>query len=635
MDTQQQYFQALLQLTEIEKEEDFDQFRKKVQELSLSQRKEKGVTWYPLQILKSGYTYGERAFVIAERATEQGNPHRFRSGKTVNLYTNQAGINTRDYTGVVNYVNKDRIKIILNSKDLPDWLNDGNIGTDLLFDDRTYLEMEKAIKTVTNASNNRLAELRDILIGLQMPRFFPSEPLNIPFLNASQNDAITRIRSAEDIAIIHGPPGTGKTTTLVQAIKVLTQTENTVLVCAPSNSAVDLLTLRCSEAGLNTVRIGNISRVDEDIIRQTLEMRMSEHPESKNIKKIKIQAAEARRKAQKWKRTFNNQHAQSRKEYWKEARELEDWSNQLEDMLIDQIINGAQVITCTLVGSSNRILDKYKFRTVIIDEAAQALEPATWIPIQKASKVVLAGDPFQLPPTVKSQEAKKAGLDITLIEKQLKIQKEVTLLNVQYRMHTNIMDFSNQQFYNGDLKAADNVANHSLDIGTHKSVIFIDTAGCGFEEKVNPEQKSSYNPEEFQILCEHLYQLKERFEERPLPSVALISPYREQVLHIKQEVENDEQLKDFPMTINSIDGFQGQERDVVYISLVRSNAKGVIGFLKDYRRMNVAMTRAKKLLVVVGDSATIGMDSFYSDFLEYVEKNGEYKTAWDYMQFSS
>ena len=622
-----------LRLLEIEKEEDLEQFKLNVQSLPISKRKEKGVTWYPLQVLKSGYTYGERAFIIAERTSELGKSHQLRSGKTVNFYTNQASEKTRDFTGVVNYVNKDKIKIILNSKDLPDWLNMGNLGVDLLFDDRTYMEMEKALKAVINAKGDRLAELREVLKGKEQPRFhFSPEPLHLPLLNNSQQAAVRQIKGAIDVAVVHGPPGTGKTTTLVQAIKTLTQTEATVLVCAPSNSAVDLLTLRCYEAGLNTVRIGNISRVDEDIIRQTLDMQLSAHPESKNIKKVKIQAANCRKKSRKWKRNFGRAEAMERRDLMKEARDLENWANQLEDRLIDQILAGAQVITCTLVGASHRVLAKRKFKTVVIDEAAQALEPATWIPIQKASKLVLAGDPFQLPPTVKSQAAKKGGFNITLIEKLLQKSPDFTLLTTQYRMHEAIMGFSNQQFYGGALKADASVAQHSLDIGKHKAVVFIDTAGCGFEEKINEETKSRYNPEEFQILCEHIYQLKDKFEERVLPSVALISPYREQVLHMKQEVEEDERLADIPLTINSIDGFQGQEREVVYISLVRSNDKGEIGFLNDYRRMNVAMTRAKKLLVVIGDSATVGRHKFYEKFMDYVEKNGEYQTAWEYMQ---
>lgn len=624
-----------LRLLALEKAEELERFKQTVQQLPLAERKETGVTWYPLQIVKSGYTYGERAFVIAERTTELGNAHRFRAGTIVSLYTNRAGEKTKDFSGVVNYVKKDRIKIILNSKDLPDWLNDGNIGTDLLFDDRTFVETEKALKAVINAKGDRLAELREVLKGKAEPRFhYSPQPPAFPALNDSQTRAVHHILAALDAAVIHGPPGTGKTTTLVQAIKALTDTEATVLVCAPSNSATDLLTLRCAEAGLNAVRIGNISRVDEDIIRHTLEMKLAAHPESKNIKKVKVQAAEVRKKARKHKRRFGRAEALQRRDGLREARALETWANNLEERLIDRLLSGAQVITCTLVGASHRVLDKRRFKTVVIDEAAQALEPATWIPILKASKVVLAGDPFQLPPTVKSEEAKRGGLGVTLLEKLLQKFSDTALLTTQYRMHEAIMEFSNRRFYGGQLHADASVAGHSLDIGVHPAVVFIDTAGCGFEEKINERTQSRFNPEEFQIICEHLYQLIDKFEERPVPPVAVISPYREQVLYIKQAAEEDEKLRNISWDVKSIDGFQGQEREIVYISLVRSNGTGEIGFLKDYRRMNVAMTRAKKMLVVVGDSATVGRHQFYEDFINYTEKHGQYQTAWEYMQLS-
>ena len=381
------------------------------------------------------------------------------------------------------------------------------------------------------------------------------------------------------------------------------------------------------------VRIGNISRVDEDILKHTIEAQLAAHPESKNIKKVKIQAAEARKKASRYKRNFGSKERAERKDAYNEARELAAWANQLEDRLIDQILDSAQVITSTLVGANQQVLDKRKFRTVLIDEAAQALEPACWIPIIKASKVVFAGDPFQLPPTVKSTPNKKEGLNITLLEKCLNFLPQVSFLNVQYRMHEAIMGFSNEQFYNNKLVADETVKQHQLAVYAGKPVVFIDTAGCGFEEKINPEFLSRYNPDEFQILCEHLYLLLAAYEEHQeaLPSIGIISPYREQVIYMKNHMETDERLAKLPLVINTIDAFQGQERDLIYISLVRSNGKGEIGFLKDYRRMNVAMTRARKKLIVLGDSATIGMDQFYSDFLDYCDKVGEYQTAWEYM----
>jgi len=624
--------QQLSELLQLEKQADLQQFKEQIQRLPLSERKEKGYAWYPVQLVKSGYTYGERAFVTLEREMPEDSPHHFRAGKVVNFFTNQPAAKHPEKTGVVNYVSKNRMQLILNSKDLPDWLGLGQIGVDLLFDERTYQEMEKALNKVQETKHGRLAELRSILFGQQPARFAPASLPELPHLNESQREAVQQILSAQDIAVVHGPPGTGKTTTLVEAVRCLSEQEATVLVTAPSNTAVDLLTERLAEKGLEVTRIGNISRVDESVIRHTLEMKLSGHPESKNIKKVKIQAAEARRNARKYKRRFGPEERAERNRLYQEARELSAWARQLEDRLIDQILDSSQVITATLVGSAHELLARRRFHTVVIDEAAQALEPATWIPILKASRLVLAGDPFQLPPTVKSRKAARGGLSVTLIEKLLQRLEQVKLLRLQYRMNIPIMSFSNQRFYDGALRAAEEVREHRLPAPMDTPVVFIDTAGCGFEEKIQEKYKSRYNPEEFLILREHLYQLRAAFGEGPLPPIALISPYREQVILMQRMVEEDPALCELPLTINTIDGFQGQERDVVYICLVRSNAKGEIGFLKDYRRMNVAMTRARKKLIVIGDSATVGQDEFYGAFLQYCEQAGLYQTAWEYMR---
>lgn len=620
-------------LLELEKQEDFEQYKEKIRELPLPQRKEKGFSWHPLDIVRQGYTVGERAFVIVQRTTNLDEVHHFRSGMPVSLFTHQKDAFQPDKLGVVYYADDNKMKIVLTAKDLPEWIGGGNIGVDVLFDDRTYLEMARALNKVSIAKRNRLAELRSILLGSTEALFSNlQEKIEIPSLNPSQNKAVNQILEAKDVAVIHGPPGTGKTTTLVQAIKLLCKRENTVLVTAPSNTAVDLLTERLNNEQLNVIRIGNLSRVDEKLIEHTLEYRVSKHPEMKMIKKVRLQAVEVRRKVRRLGKSFSQRTWEERHRLKREAKELSSWANRLEDQLIDQILDNAQVIACTLVSSTHKVLARRTFKTLVIDEAAQALEPATWIPILKASKVILAGDPFQLPPTVKSQKAKKGGLGVTLLEKCIQFLPKVSLLNVQYRMNEKIMNYSNQVFYEEALKADESVKNHQLSIKDNCPIIFIDTVGCGFEEKINEERQSRYNPDEFQILCEHLYQLMDAFEEDNLPNIAIISPYREQVIYMKKIVREDKRLSTISLTINTIDGFQGQESDVVYISLVRSNAKGEIGFLKDYRRMNVAMTRARKQLIVVGDSATVGRDNFYSNFLDYVDANGEYRTAWEYMQ---
>lgn len=624
----------LREMVQMEKQEDFEQHREKILKLPLDKRVSEGYSWYPVVVSKSGYALGDRAYVIIERTGEE-QPDQFRAGKTVSLFTQQPEARHPEKNGVIQFVHRKRMKIILNSSDLPDWLGMGQIGVNLMFDERTYLEMDKALVQLMKAKGNRLAELRDVLFGKQAALFAPTpHTFSIPNLNESQNAAVNQIAAARDVAVIHGPPGTGKTTTLVQAIKILVQEESTVLVTAPSNTAVDVLTERLADAGMNVVRIGNISRVDESILSHTLDWQISNHPDSKHIKKVKIEAAELRRQAKRFKRNFGAEERRNRGEMFREAGQLNAWARQLEDRLLDHILSSAQVITCTLVGAANEVLQKRHFRTVLIDEAAQALEPACWIPITKASRVVLAGDPFQLPPTVKSRAAEKAGLNITLIEKCLQRLEHTSLLKVQYRMNEIIMGFSNQHFYDNALQAAESVKDHRLAIPDNHPLVFIDTAGCGFDEKLQLAYLSRYNPEEFLILREHLYALIKEFREMEteIPEIAVISPYREQVKYMDTAISEDPELAELPLTINTIDGFQGQESDVVYISLVRSNAKGEIGFLKDYRRMNVAMTRARRQLIVIGDSATIGHDDFYTEFLEYAEKHGEYRTAWEFMQ---
>ncbi len=631
--------QRLKDLLKLEKEEDFERFRREIQQLSIKDKVGKGLCWYPLEVKKEGFSIGERAFVIVERTAGRNEPHRLKSGSPVSFYSRASDkFSTKEkqaQSGVIQYVERNKMKIVLNSKDIPEWLSLGQLGVDLLFDERTYLEMDKALANLIKTNDGRLSELKAIFYGAMKPQFAEKKELHNGLLNEAQINAVQNILASKDVAIIHGPPGTGKTTTLVNAIKLLCQKESTVLVTAPSNAAVDLLTDRLTTANLNVVRIGNISRVEEKLISLTLEGRLSVHPEHKNIKKVRIEAAKARRMAQKHRRKFGAVEREERRDSYRESRALEDWARELEDRLISEILMSADVIACTLVNTTSRLLQNMKFKTVVIDEAAQALEPATWIPISRVEKVVLAGDPFQLPPTVKSIDAKRKGLEITLLEKAIQEVEEVSFLNVQYRMNETIMGFSNNRFYEGALMASEFVAQWKMPEPNNQPIVFIDTAGCGFEEEKNPETLSSFNKGEHFILREHLLKFTSTFPEDQWEhtSIAIISPYRAQCEYIDEEFSNDESLEAYleHIDINTIDAFQGQERDLIYISLVRSNDKGEIGFLKDYRRMNVAMTRAKKQLVVIGDSATMGNDDFYQAFLEYAETHGQYQSAWEYM----
>jgi ATP-dependent RNA/DNA helicase IGHMBP2 len=697
---QHPHFQNLRQLLRQEKEADHRAFLELVRSKPLSDRVEHGYTWYPLQVVNTGFALSEKAFIMVERSTRLNAPHQLRAGQPVSLFSLAPDTDEPEKQGVINFVERNRMKITLNARDVPDWINAGQLGVDMLFDDRSYHEMNRALEKVITAKGDRLAELRDIMtsrqnssgewkttpskvftpstirrsapVGVYEPDFKVKKGLDLSTddsgldtagralrgLNPSQQMAVEAILYNPDVAIIHGPPGTGKTTTLVAAIKALAQTEQTVLVTAPSNTAADLLTERLASQGLQVVRVGNVSRVDESVLQHTVDALLAAHPEAKNIKKVKIAAADFRRQAGRFKRNFDAEDRRERTHLKQQARELDAWARTLEDRIVDEILSSAQAITCTLVGAAHPLLEKRRFRTCVIDEAAQALEPACWIAIAKCNRVVLAGDPFQLPPTVKNADAARQGLSTTLIERCLKTLPDyVNLLTVQYRMHRIIMGFPNHYFYAGELVADDSVAGHQLstpDINpAEASVTFIDTAGCGFEERVqeNPgalhRNLSKFNAEEAMLVRAHLLPLLRRYSDTAasgelqnvdlsptLPSIGVLSPYREQVNKLEEIFREDSVLAPLmssgTITISTIDGFQGQERDVIYISLVRSNNKHEIGFLQDYRRMNVAMTRARMVLVVIGDSETIGHNKFYQEFLDYCSEHGAYRTAWEF-----
>ena len=628
-DSQRAELAHLRELVDLERQEERRLHLEIIQAMPLPQRVRKGYSWYNLQVSKQGWGIGERPFVVVTREGEED--HQFRAGTSVNLFTTQPHARQPQRTGVIQYVKKNRMKIILGGTDHPDWLGAGGIGVDLMFDERTYVEMDKALVALQETAGGRVKELRDVIMGVRPAEFVrlpPGTVDHLTALNDSQRAAVANVLSGRHLSLIHGPPGTGKTTTLVAAVTELVKTEDSILFCAPSNSAADLVTLRLAEAGLNVVRTGNISRVEEDVLRHTLEVRIADHPDTKQVKKLRREAAELRKKAQR------SRGGRDKGLLFRDAGRLSGWARQLEDHLLSYVLDSAQVVVCTLVGAASSILGDREFRVCIIDEAAQALEPASWIPIIKSYRTVLAGDPHQLPPTVKSRAAERGGLSVTLLEKALERHDHGVLLEVQYRMNETIMGFSNDYFYAGRLRAAAGVAKQTLPATSlAESVVFIDTAGTGFAEAVHPRFRSRYNEGELGVLVEHLLQLRGSIPpEYPLPDVAVISPYREQVVRATDRIEETTALAELDITVNTVDGFQGREREVVYVSLVRSNDKSEIGFLADYRRMNVALTRARRQLVVIGDSATVGNDPFFARFLAYVERAGTYQTAWEYLQ---
>ncbi len=632
----------LRQLLKIERDEDFEQYKAHFSRNNINYRKQNGVTWYPIVISNIEIGLGEYLNIDVERTTNHNEPHQFSGGKIASLFSN----NHQDATplnGTIKVINQNKLRLSLSVDDLPEWCDDGKLGINILFDETSFKEMDIALEKVINAKHNRLAELRDVLYGIK-PAEFDKEngQLQITGLNQSQNEAVKKIIAAKDIAIIHGPPGTGKTTTLVQAIRQTLNSERQVLVCSSSNTAVDLLTEKLHREGINVLRLGNPARISEDVINNTLDAKIAAHESYKDLKSYRKTADEYFRMAGKYKRNFGKAEREQRQLLYIEARKILQEARQLEDFILHEQFDKAQVIACTPVVSSGRMMRDKHFTTVFIDEAAQALEPMCWIPITRSDRVIFAGDHFQLPPTVKSKKAESMGLKETLMERCMSLENVSIMLNTQYRMNEKIMNFSNHEFYQNGLKADASVKDTVLSFDENEYLLhspfdFIDTAGCGYNELLNPESLSTSNPDEAQLLLKHLKNLLEQYEQSNKQNrkitIGIISPYKEQVQLLTTKIAEDEYLKTYSsqIAIKTVDGFQGQERDVIYISLVRSNDSQEIGFLSDTRRMNVALTRAKKKLVVIGDSATFGNHPFYKSFLDYTESIGAYKSAWEFI----
>jgi superfamily I DNA and/or RNA helicase len=642
MSQQFQHLEQLRQLLKIERDEDFKQYKEHFSKNNISYRKQNGVTWYPIVITNIEIGLGEYLIIDVERTTNQNEPHQFSGGKIASLFSNTHP-DANPINGTVKVIHQNKLRLSLTIDDLPEWCDDGKLGINLLFDETSYKEMDIALEKVIKAGNNRLAHLRDVMYNIKLPEFDSKHvPIHVTGLNQSQNDAVNKIISAKDIAIIHGPPGTGKTTTLVQTIRQTLNSEKQVLVCSPSNTAVDLLTEKLHREGISVLRLGNPARISEDVLINTLDAKIAAHDSYKDLKSYRKTADEYFRMAGKYKRNFGKSEREQRQLLYIEARKILQEAKQLEDFILYEQFEKAQVIACTPVVSASRMMRDKQFTTVFIDEAAQALEPMCWIPISRSNRVIFAGDHFQLPPTVKSKVAEVQGLKETLMEKCMSIENVSIMLNTQYRMNEKIMNFSNKQFYSGALKADVSVKDGVLsydenEILLNSPVDFIDTAGCGYAELLNPESLSTSNPEEGLLLLKHLKNLIEQYEHNNKQhrkiTIGIISPYKEQVTYLTHKITEDEYLKHYlpQIAIKTIDGFQGQERDVIYISLVRSNENQEIGFLSDTRRMNVALTRAKKKLIVLGDSATFGNHPFYKSFLEYIENIGAYKSAWEFM----
>lgn len=631
-----EYFNNLLRLLKIEREEDQAAYQRLTESSSVAERRENGLTWYPVAIRGTEMSRGDYLTIEIERTTHQDISHQLRFGVSAVLFSNHDAKTDR-IEGVISHQSGSKLKLTLRTDELPDWSRDGKLGVDVLFDNNSYDEMQNALKSAAAPFEKKEdGRLVQVLTGNLVPSF--NDQLityKLPSLNIMQQAAVDKILAAQELAIVHGPPGTGKTTTLVQAIRaMIKQDHQQILVVAPSNTAVDLLSEKLADEGLNVLRVGNPARVSERLLSLTLDHKMADHSSMKELKNLKKQANEYKNMAHKYKRNFGRAEQEQRKALFAEAHKIIKESGNTEQYIIDDLINKAQVITATLVGANHYTIRGRQFHTVVIDEAGQALEPACWIPVLKAKKVVFAGDHCQLSPTIKSSAAAKGGLSTTLFEKCVNLYPAaVVLLEEQYRMHQTIMGYPSQIFYNNKLQAHSSVSSRLL-FTADEPLLFIDTAGCGFEEKT--EGTSTTNPEEAVFLLKHLTQLAAKlaavYTKEDFPSIGVISPYKQQVYLLKELLLNAPELQVYAdkIAVNTIDSFQGQERDLIYISLARSNAEGTIGFLADIRRMNVAMTRAKKKLVVIGDSATLARSAFYADFISYAEVHHAYHSAWEF-----
>ena len=678
--------QALLQqrtLLQLEYYTEKEAFRKLTEQIGMRRKVKRGDAWFPLRIGKSFYNSLNQKSIEVFRTSDEEIDHNFEFGRPVvffkseersvkseefnsssddvsnknkgnlsegqensSLITHHSSLKYFSFTGTVSYVDGDRMVInVPDSVSLLDLQTEEPIGVQLSFDETSYKLMFEALDRTMKAKNNRLAYLRDLFYSHQKAGRFSFEPMKFPWLNPTQERAVNEVLWAKDVAIVHGPPGTGKTTTLVEAINETLMRESQVLVCAQSNMAVDWISEKLVDRGINVLRIGNPTRVNDKMLGFTYERRFESHPDYPQLWAIRKAIRELRSNRKKGSESFHQK-----------MDRLRSRAAEIEIRINAELFGEARVIACTLVGSAHRLLEGMKFGTLFIDEAAQALEAACWIPMRRASRVILAGDHCQLPPTVKSIAALRAGLGKTLMERIAENKPEVvTLLKIQYRMNEEIMRFSSDWFYGGQVESAPQIKYRSIldydhpitwiDTSNEENLITIEgedapedsastsssssaanqNSDLNFKEQFVGESFGRINKAEAELtlltLAEYFTKIGKQRVLGDSIDVGIISPYRAQVQYLKKLIKKYEFFKPYRrlISVNTVDGFQGQERDVILISLVRSNDEGQIGFLKDLRRMNVAMTRARMKLIILGNKDTMTQHPFYKKLWEYVE----------------
>ncbi len=627
--------QLLMQreLLRVEYQEEKEAYRLHTQNMGLARQVTRGDAWYPLSMGRTYYNSLNQYCIEVTRKADEEIDHNFEYGKPVVFFRAEApdgdlkrasGIRYFNFTGTVSYVDGDRMVIAipeghtleLQNSQLP-------LGVQLFFDETSYRMMFDALERVINAKGTRLAYLRDLFYGRQRAEVFTFDAMRFPWLNTSQERAVNDVLRAKDVRVLHGPPGTGKTTTLVEAINETLMRETQVLVCAQSNTAVDWISEKLVDCGIPVLRIGNPTRVNDKMLSFTYEHRFADHPDYPKLWQVRRDMREMRRR-----RREKAEH------FHQKLDRLKELAVELEVRITGDIFGQVRVIASTLVGAGNKLLDGKRFGTVFIDEAAQALEAACWIPIRRASRVILAGDHCQLPPTVKSLQALKGGLGKTLMERIVENKPEcVSLLEVQYRMNDEIMQFSSDYFYQGRMKSAPEVAHRLIHEGD-APILWFDTSTIelgedeqnDFKEKFVGETFGRINKGEANLTLSLLQIYFQRVGKQRILNdridVGIISPYRTQVQYLKRLIKKRAFFKPFRhlISVNTVDGFQGQERDVILISLVRANDMGQIGFLRDLRRVNVAITRARMKLFILGDAPTMTRHPFYRRLYDYIQE---------------
>ena len=606
----------------LQKEYEYEKelYRQQTREAGIPKRIQQGVCWFPVKLGADRYNSLNQLTVEVTRTETEETEHSFEYGCPVCFFRISADRQIRyfNFSAVISYVQDNKMVVVLPGPQvLPELVVTGELGVQLYFDDTSYKTMFAALREVAEAKGNRTARLREVLLGKAPALRRETGPVRFPWLNASQEKAVNQVLCAKEVAVVHGPPGTGKTTTLVEAVYETLHRENQVMVSAQSNTAVDWIAEKLVDRGIPVLRIGNPTRVNDKMLAFTYERRFeahSDYPELWQIRKtIREMTGRLRKSGREDRERLHNQ-----------LTKLRVRATGLEIRIDTELFTEARVIACTLVGAASRVLERKRFSSLFIDEAAQAIEAACWIAISRADRVILAGDHCQLPPTIKCIEAARGGLGRTLLEKGVLHKPEtVSLLKIQYRMHEDIMRFPSRWFYHDELEAAPEVKYRGiLDFDTPAS--WIDTSELDLQEKAVAEGTGRLNTGEAELLVRELKNYMERIGIRRILEehidFGVISPYRAQVHYLRHLLKKEPFFRPCRrlITVHTVDGFQGQERDVIMISLVRANEKGQIGFLRDLRRMNVAITRARMKLLILGEAVTLTRHPFYRELYEYI-----------------